>query len=246
MMALLLTAVLAQGYYTPAEAEALFAQANGAYEKENYGAAKEAYLKLVEHGYAGPDVLFNLGTTALAAGDLGEAVLYLERAKRGGGRADDVEANLAVARSRQLDQVIGNQSEDTFLQRLVEATSDSLVGWTFVVSWAVAFGFLILLRFLPAGRRAFAVGLTAVAFLCAVPTGALLAAHVFVRETVVDGVVLGKSLAAHEFPNDNAKVSFEVHAGLKVRLLERSGAFVKIRLPNGLEGWTENKGVAEI
>ena len=51
---------------------------------------------------------------------------------------------------------------------------------------------------------------------------------------------------AREFPKGDAKVLFDVHEGLKIRLLEDAGRYVRIRLPNGLEGWTEREGVAEI
>ena len=80
----------------------------------------------------------------------------------------------------------------------------------------------------------------------ALPAGLLLVAHMYVRETISEAVVMARTLPARELPKDSAKVSFEVHSGLKLRLLERSGKFVKVRLPNGLEGWTELDGVAEI
>ena len=78
MSALLLTLVLAQ--YTPQEAQALFVEGNDAYYKGDYATAKDRYEKLLAAGLGGPDVLFNLGTTHLAAGELGPAVLELERA----------------------------------------------------------------------------------------------------------------------------------------------------------------------
>jgi len=76
--------------------------------------------------------------------------------------------------------------------------------------------------------------------------GLLLTAHVYVRETVSQAVVIAQTLPARELPKDSAKASFEVHSGLKLRLLERSGKYVKVRLPNGLEGWTDLNGLAEI
>jgi hypothetical protein len=33
---------------------------------------------------------------------------------------------------------------------------------------------------------------------------------------------------------------------LKVRVMEETGRYVRIRLPNGLEGWAEREGVSEI
>lgn len=242
---LLTAAALAQAsYYTPQEAQSLFAQGNDAYSREDYASSREAYQKLLDHGFGGEDVLFNLGTAALAEGDLGAAVLYLERARRANGSSSDIEANLALARARQLDQVVGASLDEPILERLVAATSAQKVPWIFLASWELGM-VLLLLRRLQWHRTAFTLcGLSILALAAA--TGLLLAAHVYVRETVSQAVVIAQTLPARELPKDSAKASFEIHSGLKVRLVERSGKYVKVRLPNGLEGWTELSGLAEI
>lgn len=242
---LILASLLAQGYYTPQEAQAVFKQANEAYDRGDHASAKQGYQQLLAHGFEGADLLFNLGTTCLAAGDLGEAVLYLERARRATGSTGDIDANLVLARSRQLDQVVGG-AEEPFIQRLVVATSGEIAAWWLLVTWLGFFVLLLARRLLRPGRRAWAGGLAALLLVSSLPAGLLLAAHVYVRETVFEGVVIAKTLAARELPADSAKVSFEVHAGLKMRLLEVAGKFVKVRLPNGLEGWAERDGLAEI
>jgi hypothetical protein len=68
----------------------------------------------------------------------------------------------------------------------------------------------------------------------------------YVARTVREAVVMTPALQARELPAANARVAFEVHAGLKVRVLEAEGRFVRIRLPNGLVGWAEKEGIAEI
>jgi tetratricopeptide (TPR) repeat protein len=249
MISLLLGAVLAQApaaYYSPAEAEALFNASNDAYAREDYAKAKEGFDKLVEHGYGGPDVLYNLGTADLALGDLGGAVLALERARRAGGPQEDIEANLALARTRQLDKVVGAQTEEPFLERLALATPESESVAAFVLLWSLGFLSLAALRVLPARRRGMAVATCALAFVFAVPVAGVAAAHVYLRRGLDEGVVVAQSLAARELPREGGKVAFEVHAGLKVRMLEESGKFVRIRLPNGLEGWTERDGVGAL
>lgn len=246
LTAVVLATVLSQTYYTPEEAQALFSQANEAYAKEDYKAARENYEKLLSHGMGGPDVLYNLGTTYLAQGDVGHAVLMLERARRQGGQAPDLEANLELARAKQVDKVVGPAAEEPFLTRVVEATDGRMAGWGFLGAWVLGFGMLLLFRFLTPGRRAWAGVLAALGLIAAVPTGALVAAHVYVRQSEHEAVVLSPTVMAREFPRDDAKTLFEVHAGLKVRLLEDTGHFVRIRLPNGLEGWAARDGVAEI
>jgi hypothetical protein len=244
--AVLVATLLGQTYYSPEEAQALFQQANESFYQQDYAAAQEGYEKLLERGFGGPDVLYNLGTTHLARGNLGYAVLAFERARKAGGHAPDLDANLSLARARQLDKVVGNAPEEPFVQRVVGATNGNLVAWLFLGTWLAGFLFLLLFRFLRPGRRAWAMVVGSLLLLASLPSGALLAAHVWVSESVREAVVVASTLRAREFPRDEAKVSFEVHPGLKVRLMEETGRYVRIRLPNGLEGWAEREGVAEI
>jgi hypothetical protein len=232
------------GYYTEAEAQTLFTQATEAAARGEHGSAQEGLQKLLDRGFGGADVLYNLGTSHLASGRLGLAVLYLERARRLGLGDEDIEANLQLARSKQLDQVIGDGG-GPFVQRVVESTSGTAAAWLFLVPWVLGFGALVLRR---VWRKAPATlgPLAVVCLLACIPTGLLFAGHVYVRAHVREGVVTEPKLAARELPRDAAKVSFEIHEGLKVRVLEQSDGFVRIRLPNGLEGWAARAGVTEI
>ncbi|OJH34970.1 tetratricopeptide repeat protein [Cystobacter ferrugineus] len=244
--AMLVATLLGQGYYSSEEAQGLFQQANEAYYRSDYAAARAGYEKLLERGFGGPDLQYNLGTTYLAQDDLGRAVLAFERARRAGGDGPDLEANLALARARQLDKVVGSEPEESFLQRVVAATSGNGVAWGFLAAWVTGFVLLILFRLLRPGRRAWAAVLGGLFLVLSLPAGALLAAHVWVQENLHEAIVIAPTLRAREFPREEAKVSFEVHPGLKVRVMEDTGRYVRIRLPNGLEGWAEREGVAEI
>ena len=63
LAAVLVATVLGQGYYSPEEAQGLFQQANDAFYKQDYAAARAGYEKLLERGFGGPDLQYNLGTT---------------------------------------------------------------------------------------------------------------------------------------------------------------------------------------
>lgn len=233
-------------WYTPEEAQALFAQANEAYSREDYAAAIQGYERLLERGLHGADLLYNLGTAYLAKGDLGYAVLHLERARREGGDAPDVEAQLAVARSRQLDQVVGAQAEEPFLTRLTAATHAQASGWVFLSAWLVLFMALFAFRLQTRGRRGWTVVAILSALALALPSGGILAAHAYAAQAVTEAVIVAPTARARELPRKDAKVAFELHGGLKVRALERAGGFVRIRLPNGLEGWTEEAALVKL
>jgi SH3-like domain-containing protein len=51
------------------------------------------------------------------------------------------------------------------------------------------------------------------------------------------GVVLPDAVAVKDGADDGTRTSFEVHAGLRVRLVERDQDWLRVRLGNGLEGW---------
>jgi len=242
MNALLLSLLLGQVSYSPAEARSIFTEGVEAYGRDDAPAAETAFQKLVDHGMGGPDVEYNLGTAELAQGKLGEAVLFLERARRRGGGAD-VDANLTLARGRVVDQVVGATAEEGMLSRVVSATSATSAALAFLLPWVLGFAALVLRRFRP-GRATLGVALGLL--LVSLPGAALLLAHVVVAETVHEAVVLAKTLPVRETPDPSSKVAFELHAGSSVRLLAASGPFIRLRLPNGLEGWAEQKDLARI
>lgn len=246
MIGAILTLALAQAptYFTAEEAQALFAQGNDAYYKADYATAKATYQKLIDRGMSGPDVLFNLGTAQLAAGELGPAVVSLERARRLS-RDDDIEANLAFARKQMVDQVIGAGGDDPFLERLVRATNERELAIAFLLTWWAGFALLFALRYVTRGRLLGGLAVSALLVMGLV-SGAAVGAHAYVARTVVDGIVQPATAQVREFPGETAKVAFEVHSGLKVRVMEESGKFARIRLPNGLEGWTEREGVTAL
>jgi hypothetical protein len=248
----------ASSYYTPDEAQALFREGNDAYYKgrteederaraASFAAAKGAYLKLIEHGFDGADVLFNLGTVCLANNELGEAVLYLERARRLK-RSDDVEANLTVARERQGDQLVGGASaiSEPFLTRLADATGGTAVSLLALVALWLTLALAVLFRRMLPGTRGWLAFLLVMSGITATVSTALVAVDAWVAANYVEGVVMPKTAQVREVPNGSARVSFEVHAGLKVRVLEESGKFVRIHLSNSLEGWVEREGVVPL
>jgi tetratricopeptide (TPR) repeat protein len=243
MISLLLALTL--GQYTPQEAQALFVEANDAYYKGDLAGAQSRYQKLIDAGLGGPDVLFNLGTAHLAANQLGPAILYLERASRLSDD-DDIGANLAVAKERQVDQVIGAETVAIpFTQRVAEAIDERTVSIAFLVTWYLGFAIAWLTSRRSSGRVLPGL-VAALLLLVGALLGSALAVTAHVKSTVEEAIVMPDVARVREFPGDSAKVSFEVHAGLKVRIMETSGRYARVRLPNALEGWTEKEGLVSL
>jgi hypothetical protein len=241
-----LVLVLSLGQYSNTEAQALFVEANDAYYANNFVLAKEKYTKLTRAGFSGNDVLFNLGTTHLAAGELGPAVFFLERARRLGSD-DDIEANLAVAKERQSDHVVGEELQKPFSQRVAEVLPERLTVIFFLSTWWLGIaGLWTAWR----TKRTLVTILSTALLLISVISAVALAISYSVSMTIHEAVVMATSAAAFEHPGSNAKTLFEVHAGLLVRVMETSEAKptvqVRIRLPNALEGWVDAKAIENL
>ena len=81
-------------------------------------------------------------------------------------------------------------------------------------------------------------------------TGALLAGILLLGRMNLDripfGIVLPDMVAVKEGADSAYRTSFEVHAGLRVRLLDRDQDWVRVRLANGLEGWLRAEDVGRL
>lgn len=80
----------------PEDYETVFAQANNAFRDKDFRQAAKLYEDLVTSGIISADLYYNLGTTFAHLAQTGEAVLYLEKAKKLNPRDPDILANLQL------------------------------------------------------------------------------------------------------------------------------------------------------
>lgn len=97
-MTLALLVLLLQPSASPADAAHLFAVGSALVAEGDTAGAVAAWEGAAETGYASAEVSYNLGTLALARGEVGRARLHLERAARLAPADQAVMRNLALAR----------------------------------------------------------------------------------------------------------------------------------------------------
>jgi len=235
----------------PARADRLdeaWKRGNDAYLHGDYDAAVAAYEELDRQDVVSPDLYFNLGDAYFQKAALGPAIWAFERAAALDPDDEDVRFNLEQARKlagRQAHDKIEGEDHDPVWIRAVTALSPSAETWIFL---ALYLGFFVVLF---ARRRASddtRPALGAAAGILAVVT--LLAGGALAGRTVLGrvpfGVVLPDALAVKEGADVNYKTGFQLHAGLRVRLLERDQDWLRIRLANGLEGWVRAHDIGRL
>ena len=234
--------VLLLGVVGPARAdrrEEAWRRGNQAYLHGDYPEAIAAYEQLEREGAVSGDLFFNLGDAYFRKGALGPAIWAFEKAAALNPGDDDARYNLAEARkaaARQARDRIEGEDRDPLWMRAVTSLGPSTETWLFVALYLGFFGLLLIRRRARDDLRP-ALG----AGLAVVGAAALLAGALLFGRARLDrlpfGVVLPDAVAVKEGADDAYRTSFQVHAGLRVRLIEHDQDWLRVRLGNGLEGW---------
>lgn len=224
---------------------------NDAYLRGDYAGAVTAYEQLDRQEVLSSDLAYNLGNAYYRAGQIGRAIWAWERALALDPDADDARYNLQQARKvveKHVHDKIEGAERDPFWIRAVTELTLSTETWLFLALYAAFFVFLFLR--LRARRRgvddapawgAIAGTLGVIAALA----GALLVGRVALQN-VPFAVVLGDEVPVKEGADLNYKTTFDLHAGLRVRVLDRDQDWVRIRLANGLEGWVRDRDIGQL
>lgn len=231
------------------DAASLFHRATTAHAHAQYAEAIALYERIAASGQVSPELYANLGAACYKRGMLGRSILAYERALRLSPADPDILHDLNVLRARTRDRVdpvpllfLARWWRDAKLAR----TPAALFGWSVVAAWLLAF--CVFLFFVTRGvwarRGAFAGGLLfATLFLIAI---ALWLGREQDLQRRADAVVIPATVPVMSAPDRTGVESFQIHEGLKVRILaERDGA-LRIRLEDGKTGWVAPSSVERI
>ncbi len=201
-------------------------------------------------------ISFNLGTAYAQLGEVGLATYHLRRALQGQAQAsEDVAAaaqrNLGIVRQRVeiAAAAIGAQVDrpETWRDALLAAVGTPGFGWL-----ALGAGWLALLVWLLRGR----LGGRAPGGVVGSVTGVLVAIYLVIgglhgyavraESEAPQAIALPAKLEVREGPGNHRKALFVVQGGSRVRIVDRGAGWLRIRLPDGLEGWAPQASLGEL
>ena len=242
----LLAAALLAGPAAPPSAtpEQRFAAAGEAYLAGDFEGAARAWEALAAEGWSSPALHLDLGNARLRTGRRGAAIASYLRAARLAPGDPDVRHNLELARSANVDRLVG-AAGPSLLARVAARTPDGLATAAFVVPWWLLWVALAARRVAGRRARAWLAGLAVGATLAAIAGGAVLLARDAERREAA-AVVIVPSTGVREGPEEALRPVTALHEGTELRVLEVRGGAARVRLANGLEGWVPARDIEAI
>lgn len=219
--------------------EEVWIEARQDYEEGRYGDAAALYGSLIESGLDGGWVQYNLGNSLLRVGEVGRAIAAYRAAASDLPRNGDVRANLTFARQSARDALEPPKPPvvlETLLFWHFALSRLELLRW-FLVANGLLWSLLALRLFY---RRTEVLGwIVAAVLIVSVATGGSLAVRYLMPMRIA--VVTASEIDAHTGTSDDSVVRFKLHAGSEVRVVERRGDWLRIRLPDGQQAWIDSR-----
>jgi tetratricopeptide (TPR) repeat protein len=225
-----------------AQVDQWFAEGNEAYNEGDYDQALMMYGNIEGEGVESADLYYNLGNTYYKMRQYPQAILYFEKALKLAPGDEDIRTNLEIANLAVVDKI--NVLPQSFIERWWNSLRNALSadGWAWVSIVAFALVLLCLFVFLMARRAGwrktgFFAGL--LLLVC------LVLSVVFAFEKYQDlkhqdeAIVMTPTVTVKSSPSENSVDLFVLHEGTKVRIMDTSNGWNKIKIADGSIGWLQ-------
>ncbi len=228
---------------TNTDAGYIFYKGNTLYEQGSYKDAISEYSKLLEQDMESGHLYYNMGNAYFKKGQLGEAILHYERAKRLIPRDSDLKSNYRFALSHiETDTAKISVSWTDKIFKLFGFLSLNELSALASCMLVLIVLLLIARLYIRMSRNTFSLLLTSFIVMISFTV-----TSVFIRAAAIDkeAVIVSNSPEVKFEPFESATTHFTLHEGMKIYVIQSKQEWIKIKRSDGKTGWVKRKS-AEI
>ena len=218
----------------------LLQKANELYTKEQFKQSIDVYNQILMTNMESPEVYFNLGNAYYKTGQYTLAILNYERAKLLAPDDEDINFNLQVANQKVVDSI--QELPGIFVVRWWNSlvNSQTTDGWAILsilsfVIFLTMLGFYFFAKTSEVKRITFWSGCFLIVFTIFSWSSAAKQKSRLVNHS--EAIVMQPTVTVKSSPTETGTNLFVVHEGLKVKITDKLGDWVEIKLADGNKGW---------
>ncbi len=227
----------------------LLQKANELYTKEQFKEAIEVYNQILKTNMESPEVYYNLGNAYYKTNQFTLSILNFERAKLLAPDDEDIEFNLLVANQKVVDSI--QELPGIFIVRWWNAlvnsqTTDAWATLSIVsfIIFLVMLGLYFFAKTSDIKRVSFWAGCFLLVFTIFTWSFAAKQKSRMVNHNYA--IVMQPTVTVKSSPSEKGTNLFVIHEGLKVRITDKLGDWVEIRLADGNKGWLLTESIERI
>jgi tetratricopeptide (TPR) repeat protein len=218
----------------------LLQKANEHYTKDEFNEAIDIYNQILKTNIESPELYFNLGNAYYKTGQFTLSILNYERAKVLAPDDEDIEFNLLVANQKVVDSI--QELPGIFILRWWESlvTSQTTDTWALLsiggfILFLIMMGVYLFansgdIRRITFWSACFFVLFSILSWSFAAKQKSRLVNHTY-------AIVMQPTVTVKSSPSEKGTNLFVIHEGLKVKITDKIGDWVEIRLADGNKGW---------
>ncbi|MDR0420325.1 MAG: tetratricopeptide repeat protein [Prevotellaceae bacterium] len=227
------------------DANLMFSEANNLYNEGKYEDAVDVYEAILNAGKESSYLYYNLGNAYFKQNALASAILNYERAYRLNPSDEDINHNLAIARSQITDRFedVPELFVFTIFGKIKSLFAANTWGLIALLSFVAVL--VLVLLFLFAGKlfvRRLSFWLACIVLILSIACK-LIENNLRKYDSAI---VFVPVLTAKTSPDDSGKDMFLLHEGTKVLVKDNFNEWTKIQLPNGEQGWVTSEAIVLI
>ena len=220
--------------------EELMAKANSLYKECAYDSAAVVYESIINKGYSSATLYYNMGNTYYKLKNYPMAILYYEKSLKLDPNNEDTKHNIEIAKAFVSDKI--EAVPDFFLKIWWNKLSNSLSMTTWSVLTLIILGMLLICLYFYLTSRTrtlkksmfFSSLILIIMTICSFSISSK--KHNYIKSHN-EAIIVTPTITVKSSPSVSSVDLFVLHEGSKVKILDSTDNWDKIKIANGSIGW---------